>query len=464
MGSEDTLRTAAWYGEAPLELDCPSHWEVVTLWPRTPPPLSDEEIVKALERPMEQPPIREMCHGKSRPVVIVDDLNRPTPAARVMPFVLRHFADAGIPPGKVTILMAGGTHGPSGGDAMRKKVGDAAASCRLVVHNPSRHGVNMGRTSFGSPVRVNAEVAASDFVMGIGGIYPNQTAGFGGGSKLALGALDLRTISYLHHRHRGVGWGTAAVEVDFRRDLDEIARRIGLHTVISMQVNPDREVVRLACGDPRLYYAQEVAFARQTFRSPPPDDADVVISNSYPNDLSFTFVWMKGLAPLQRCLPRASRIVIASCSEGLGFHGVYPVINKPRFHAQRDLAGRIAVMSTREIADKMTGRILRGLRTGSRAPAILAHRVETKRAKPEHPIWLYRPGTHAQPLPSTLRGVRIRTSWPEIVAAIRGEQNQGDSLKVVLYPCAPLQFLEWAGTDAEKSPQEASALETASAR
>lgn len=460
MSFQRVLRTAVWHGDRPLQLDFPPDWEVTTLWPETPPPLTDEQIIEVLERPTGQAPIRQLCRGKSRPLVIVDDLNRPTPAAQVMPFVLRHFEDAGIGRKHVTILMAGGTHGQSGSDAVQRKVGQAAASCRLVVHDPGQHGVKMGRTSFGSPVLVNAEVAASDFVIGIGGIYPNQTAGFGGGSKLALGAMDLRAISYLHHRHRGVGWGALALEGNFRQDLNEVARKIGLNTVISVQVNSDREIIRLACGDPLLYYPQEAAFARQTFRARPPNDADVVISNSYPNDLSFTFVWMKGLAPLRRCPLQASRIVIASCSEGLGSHGVYPVVEKPRFHAPRDFAGRLAVMSPPEIVGKIFCRISRRLGAGAKAPGIPMNPAKTE-PKPEHPIWLYRPGTHPRALPSTLREARVRTSWPEIIEAVQREQGRRNGLKVLLYPCAPLQFLDSIEKGTGTSDQEEGTTETA---
>ena len=109
MTSARQLRTGAWYGDQPLSLDFPDKWDVTFLWPRTPPPLTDQQIVDILDRPVGQPPIRQICRGKSRPLVIVDDLNRPTPAARVIPFLLSSFRDAGIPLGDVKILMAPGT-------------------------------------------------------------------------------------------------------------------------------------------------------------------------------------------------------------------------------------------------------------------------------------------------------------------------------------------------------------------
>ena len=54
------------------------------------------QIAERLESPVGQPTIRELCRGKTRPVVIVDDLNRPTPAHQVLPALLRQFDGAQV--------------------------------------------------------------------------------------------------------------------------------------------------------------------------------------------------------------------------------------------------------------------------------------------------------------------------------------------------------------------------------
>ncbi len=192
----------------------------------------------------------------------------------------------------VTILVASGMHGAVSSDAMVKKVGsEAAAACRLVGHDYKNGIVAIGKTAMGTPVAVNPEVVASDFVMGIGGIYPNHTAGFGGGAKLILGVLGGDSIAHLHFHHQGMGWGTLR-ESTFRTDLDEIARLLKLRTMISLQVNANREPVYMHCGDHFSYYKDAVATCRSAYCAPAPDDADVILSNAYPNDASLTFAQM----------------------------------------------------------------------------------------------------------------------------------------------------------------------------
>jgi hypothetical protein len=379
-------------------------------------------------------------------LVIIDDLNRPTPVARVMPFLLKHFQEAGISPGHVTVLVATGTHGPPFRmDTLLRKVGpEAAAACRILVHDPTRNLAQIGKTSFGTPVAVNKEILASDFVVGMGGVYPNHTAGFGGGSKLALGILGTRPIMHLHYRHQGVGWGSGNTESEFRKDLDEIARIVGLHTILTLHVNANRELVRMTCGDYFRYYREEVAFCRQVFNAPLPENAEVVVSNAYPNDLSLTFVRKKGITPLRHCSPGVSRIVIASCSEGVGYHGLFPFVNRPRFHRQKQLVRRLSVLGPRDVARKIWLRL-------RRTPAVdrgdsRTHQRSSQDNKRDsalsNPIQLYRPGCHSQSLPSHIPGMRLSSTWPEILEAIRREQEGKKHLNVLVYPCAPLQCLD----------------------
>ena len=441
------MRTAAWYGDHRLRLDFPSGWNVTTHWPRTPEPLTDARIIECLQNPTGQPRISELCKGKRRPLILVDDVNRPTPAARIMPFLLNEFADAGIPRSNITVVIARGSHGAPEPNSIALKVGqEATTTCRVLLHDPYRETSRIGATSFGTPVHVNRHVLKSDFVMGIGGVYPNNTAGFGGGAKLALGVLDIRVISQLHRKHPGAGWGAPDGENSFRKDLNEIAQMVGLQTMVTAHVNANRELVRVRSGDYPSYYNEEVAFAREAFRAPKPIGADVVISNAFPNDLSLTFVHMKGINPLRHAPQQASRIVLGACSEGEGFHGVYPIVRMPLFHERRDRLRRISLMTPSEIAkkifEKLGSKVLPKQSESSDASASGRTGPMPALKKPKNPIWMYRTGSSKNSLPPAVRGMRVVHNWNEILGRVREEQGGRDNLNVVVYPCAPLQIIE----------------------
>jgi nickel-dependent lactate racemase len=440
MARCEPLTTAAWHGDQPLPLEFPEHWRVTTWWPDTPAPLSDAEIAAAFERPIGQAPIRELAYGRSRPLVIVDDLTRPTPAGRVLPVVLRHLADAGVPAEAVRILVGTGTHGPPSRDAMTRKVGpEAASSCRLLVHDHTRNLTRIGRTSFGTPVVVNREVLTSDLLIGVGGVYPQHTTGFGGGSKLALSVLGKRSIVSLHYGHPSME-GSYEIRNDFRRDLDEISRMIGLATSVSLHVDASRRVVRVTAGDPLRHYQQAVEFSLRAYRAPLPGDADVVVSNAYPIDVSLTFMRSKGITPLLHARPGASRVLLAACSEGVGHHGLFPFPNGTRFQRQIHLARKMRVRP-RAAAAKAGALAVRRVRA-----AVGARRAGTA-PRPAgqagvRPILLYVPGQRPGSLPAELPGMTLVHEWADVLARIGDEQGGRDALEVVIYPCAPLQVLD----------------------
>jgi len=436
----ESLTTAAWYGDEPLPLEVPKRWRVTTWWPHTPAPLSDGEIAAAFERPIGQAPIRELARGRSRPLVIVDDLTRPTPAGRVLPVVLRHLADAGIPAEAVRILVGTGTHEPPSKDAIFKKVGpEAASSCSLLVHDHTRSLTRIGRTSFGTPVVVNREVLTSDLLIGVGGVYPQHTTGFGGGSKLALSILGKRSIISLHYGHPSME-GSYEVRNDFRRDLDEISRMIGLATSASLHVDASRRVVRVTTGDTLRHYQQAVGFSLRAYQAPLPSGADVVVSNAYPIDVSLTFMRSKGITPLLHAKPGASRVLLSACSEGVGHHGLFPFANGTRFQRPAHLARKVRVQP-RAAAAKAGGLAVRRVR------AAVSERRAGTASKPAgqagvRPILLYVPGQRPGSLPADLPGMTLVYKWEDVLARIADEQGGRDALEVVVYPCAPLQVLD----------------------
>jgi hypothetical protein len=291
----------------------------------------------------------------------------------------------------------------------------------------------IGRTSYGTPVWVNKAVKDSDVVIGVGGIYPNHTAGFGGGSKLALGILGIDSRYHLHFRHKGIFWGDINTDITFRRELDEIAKLIGMDTTISLIIDADRNIIKMYSGDQRQYFSEAVSFYHELFCTAKPESADVVISNTYPNDLSLTFARMKGFVPLSCCGKGVSKIAIASCNEGLGLHNIWPFINVPRFQKVKHYWRLLSVMSLGKIIGKIFRKICRVLQRVPRSQL-------SDDLKPLNPVWLYRTGDDVEKLPTCVPGINITSDWSEILEAVSKEQSNRENLKVLVYPCAFLQL------------------------
>jgi nickel-dependent lactate racemase len=429
-----TLTTAAWYGDLPVELAFPADWDVVVHEPDLPPPLHDAEILAAIGAPLGSQPLHLLAAGARRVVVIVDDLTRPTPVELVLPHILDELESAGTTRASVTILVGSGTHGPASADAMKRKVGSSAEGCRLVSHDDLADCPKVGTTRMGTPVFVDREVASADLVIGIGGVYPQHSTGFGGGSKLAIGVLGRASISRLHFGHESME-GRYDVDNDFRGDLAEIATMIGLRWMVMVHVNARRQIVRVVSGDPQQAYPPAAAFSRERFRAPLPHDADVVIANAYPMDTSATFMRSKGIIPLLHAPTAASRVLIAACPEGIGHHGLFPMW--PPTGIVPRLKRRLEITRARG-----WGEVL--LLTASLARRPFRSRAAAPAGLQRLPILMYQTVDPLGPLPGSLPGMQIVETWEGVLERIRQQQPGKTRLRVVVYSCAPLQVFEAA--------------------
>ncbi len=428
------LSTAAWYGDLELPIALPATWDVTVHWPRPPEPLSDEGIAAAIENPVGQPALRTLASGRRRVVIVVDDLSRPTPADRILPHLLGELAAAGIDDAAISVVIATGTHGRSRAGVERKLGADTARRLRTTFHDDVHGCVRLGTTSFGSPVAVNRRVAEADLVIGIGGIYPQHSVGFGGGAKIVLGVLGRRSIERLHYRHPSVE-GRFDLPSSFRADVAEMAALAGLEVSVGAMVDARRRLCWLRVGDPAAYFAPACADAVRYFSAPGPGDADVVIANAYPMDLSATFVRSKGLPPLTRAAPGASRILIGAASEGIGHHGLFP-LDGGRSQALMGMLRTARNRSRRDVAMLARRRLVGTIEAITRrAPATATPPVE------RNPV-IFHPTAPPSSLPPSMGGMRTEASWERILEAVEREQGGRTQLRAVVYPCGPLQVLE----------------------
>ena len=180
MKNTATVYSRAWYGDEALTLNFPSGWEVETLGPKDAPVLSDAQIARAFAEPIGTSRISELAKGKKSAAIIVDDLSRPTPAATVVPFLLRELASAGVPKSEIRFVVGGGSHRPLTDEEVAKKIGaDVAAAYEATSHDFMSGDLRaLGKLDNGMPIYLNRVVADSDFKICLGGIYPARLRGF----------------------------------------------------------------------------------------------------------------------------------------------------------------------------------------------------------------------------------------------------------------------------------------------
>lgn len=291
-----SLRVAGWFGERNIELDFPSSWEVTErrMAGHDRPALTDGQMRAALQNPIGTPRLSELAKGKEKVVILFDDLPKPTPASRMVPFVLEELRAGGIKDDQIRFLSAPGTHRYMTYQELAAKLGpDIVEKFPVFQHNTYENTVFVGTTRNGTPVHVNREFASCDLKLGIGSIIPHQSAGFGAGGKIILpGIAGMQTVAYHHtHMRKGDFAETAKLgRVDdnaFRLDIEEGARLAGLQFKVDSILNNRREVVGLFAGDFVAAHRAGVKLAREVYATEMLKNMDVVISNSYPDECQF---------------------------------------------------------------------------------------------------------------------------------------------------------------------------------
>ncbi len=291
-----SLRVGGWFGEKEIELAFPSNWEVTErrMAGHDKPALMDEEIRSALRNTLGTPRLSELARGKKKVIILFDDIPKPTPVWRIVPFVLEELHAGGINDEQIRFLSAPGTHRYMTYQELAAKLGaDVIEKYPVYQHNIYENTVLIGTTRAGMPVHVNREFASCDLKLGIGSIIPHQFAGFGGGGKMIMpGISGIQTIAHHHKTMRSTFLETAKLgRVDdnaFRLEIEEAARLAGLQFRVDAVLNNRREIVGLFAGEFVAEHRSGVKLARQVYATEMLREMDVLINNGYPDECQIT--------------------------------------------------------------------------------------------------------------------------------------------------------------------------------
>jgi nickel-dependent lactate racemase len=183
--------------------------------------------------------------------------------------------------------------------------------------------VELGTSSAGTPLQVNRAVVEADVVIGLGAIVPHHIPGYSGSSKIIQpGVCGPRTTAETHMLScEGGGDSFLGIEDNpVRRDMDDMADRVGMKTIFNVVMDSEGRVTGLFCGEMRAAFREGVQAARKIYGVEFRETPDIVVANSYPCDLDF---WQshKSQYPAQRMVKPGGTIVVCTPAP----EGVSPV-------------------------------------------------------------------------------------------------------------------------------------------
>ena len=397
---------AAFFGDTEIELTFPAEWDVQVYPPADGLDIGEEGIQQAFANPIGTAPIASLARGKRRAAIVVDDLSRPTPADRLLPYILAELEAGGIAREDTQIIMGVANHRPLTREDLVKKLGEqVVATIRVRNHFSWAHCEYIGTTSRGTPIALNKDFVAADLKLLVGSITPHGKPGFAGGAKLVLPGVASIESAVAWHGPHGPRGGLGQVETEARLDAEEAARMAGVHAIVNVVPSSRRGIAGLVVGDVVAAHRAGVAIAQRVFATPVPSAVDVGVFTAYPKDteycqLSLAFnVWTTAKEPIVH--ERGTIVACTAASEGPGFHSLMG----PGMRLGGDWGS------------------LRSLRRAFRPREMV----------------VFSPGINANDLAPEARGdMTLCRAWPQVLERLR--ELHGAHARVAVFPCSAIQL------------------------
>lgn len=415
-----SMQTGAWYGDRSISLEFPDEWEVQVIGESSGPAMDVAAMKHELQSPIGTAPLADLARESKSAAIIIDDISRPTPTADVLPLVLDELEAGGMDLSNVRVVIAAGGHEEASLDDNLKKIGlETSRRVAWELHDPDAELVAAGRSPSDIPLFINKTVMSSDLKIGIGGITPHEWAGFSGGSKILVpGVAGTQTARYLHDFLKGARFRGGPIDNPFRQELDAITGKLGLNFIVNVVLNHSREISHLFAGDRVLAHREGARVAAELFAVSPPDDAQIVVANTYPFDASLWFLaW--GTWPLMSAPAGTTRVAIADGSQGAGSHRLKPL--------ELSFAGRAWVRL----------KTLRPRHVLKQARHLVKSLTLTKSRKMLDFMMLC-PNISDEDMEARFPVATLYRNWDELLDDLKSRHS--GPIKVAVYPCAPLQY------------------------
>ncbi len=312
-------------------------------------PVADElfAVEQALANPIGTAALREIVSPGETVAIVVNDITRLTRTDLLLPPVVRHLNQAGIPDSDIFIVFALGIHRGQTDAERREIVGDEIfGRLRLYDHDAGDDAnlVAIGTTSFGNVVEINRRVWEADRIILTGEIIYHLIAGYSGGRKsLVPGVAGFRTTTFNHRMIFDPRCRPGALEGNpAHEDLLEGCRMADPDFIVNVVLNPEGRLIRAVAGHYETAHRAGCRTVDEMFRADIEQPYDLIVASAggYPLDIDLRQAH-KGLE--NACLalrPGGSILFYAECPSGAGIRAFEEFVYRYRNDCEMEAALR----------------------------------------------------------------------------------------------------------------------------
>lgn len=321
--------------------------------------------------------------------LLLDDHTRPNIHTRlILPPLLASLKRRGFTAKNLFLVIATGTHRPSGGEELLQIVGDEIFSeynDRIVVHDCRKNLSSVGRISDGTMVCINETAFSSNLVIALTDMEFHYFTGIAGGPKSVIPGIGGEEIVNAEHVRMFGALGFApGVESDsieknpvflyklecIRLIQDQMRTRGGWLYSLNAVVDRRGRLVFLNGGDILESFYRAIPPLRRTWTAVLKTPADVVIIAARHEGINLLQAGKAFNSAARAVRPGGRIVVLAPCQDGFGNDEFKDLmcISAGVFH---QAGGEITLKTIEEAIIKTQCRVLKDFKMGYQKPVDL---------------------------------------------------------------------------------------------
>ena len=318
------------YGKSSLDFELPADQVLCEIEGRNADAIENLEASyrRALDHPIDAPPLKEIIAPDHRVAIIVSDITRAWQRSdKTLPVLLGYLNEAGLGDDQVSIVIGVGAHRlNTESEFIELCSKNVCHRVRVVNHDAWDSNMTyLGKTSRGTQVAVNPIVAEADRLILTGGVVYHYMAGFGGGRKSILpGASSLKTIQQNHllaftdkigggsNPQCGSGITTGN---PLHEDMMEVAAFLKPDFLINVVPNLDGDIAGIFAGNWVSAWMRACRMVERLYGIKTEAKADIVIATAggYPKDINL-YQSQKAIDNASHAMkPGGVSIILAQC-------------------------------------------------------------------------------------------------------------------------------------------------------
>ena len=321
------------YGAGSVKFDFDEQrFTVLALSRQQEAPLSDIQIGKALDTPIESPVLDDIFSTGESVLLVVSDATRATASAQVINLLVRRLVQIGIAPSDISVIFATGIHrAVTPAEKQELLTPFVFQRLKTLDHNAAdpQQMVMMGTTEQGTPIELNRALREFSHVVITGAISFHYFAGFTGGRKsICPGLASSKTIAATHllaldlengGRPAGVGPGLLNGNA-IHEECEAIAEVINPSFGVNCVVDEKGRAIRVYAGHWRAAHRIGCLeyISDYSVRIPNRRDLVIVSCGGSPYDINLIQAHKALDMAAYACRDGGTIILLAECAEGLG--------------------------------------------------------------------------------------------------------------------------------------------------